>query len=343
MENSKEITIYDIAKSLKVSPSTVSRALNNDPTVNDKTKKKVSDTAAKMGYRSNLVARSLRQQNSLTIGVIAYDLNSSTMIAALSGIEKVCNESGYSIIITDSSQNLEKEIINTANLFNRRVDGLIVSLAPGLNNTLDHFRLFAEKQIPVIVLDGPTVQGNGASVTIDHRACGYMAAKHLIEQGCTRIAHINTNLASDNYLQEYKGFCEALSDSNVGFSEDMLLLCEPAEEPAVTSAKKLAALQPLPDGLFVTDDFTAAVVIRTLTEQGIKVPQDIAVIGFNNDIIGRLISPSLSTINYPGKEIGEAAAHMLISRLKGKNETDKVATVSIHADLIIRQSSQKNS
>lgn len=341
MENSKEITIYDIAKSLKVSPSTVSRALNNDPTVNNKTKKKVSDTAAKMGYRSNLVARSLRQQNSLTIGVIAYDLNSSSMVAILSGIEKVCNESGYGIIITDSSQSAEKEAINAANLFNRRVDGLLVSLTPGMNN-LEHFKLFKEKQIPIIFLDSPVVPEVGASIVIDHRACGYMAAKHLIGQGCRRIAHITTTLEDKNYLYKYKGFADALAESKIPFTEDLLLLSPPTEECAEQAAKKIMDLRPLPDGVFVADDFMAAVVMRTFNEKGIKVPETVAVIGFNNDIIGRLIKPTLSTINYPGKEIGEAAAQMLVNRLKGGNDVAKITTVSVRADLIIRQSSEKH-
>lgn len=341
MENSKEITIYDIAKSLKVSPSTVSRALNNDPTVNTKTKKKVSDAAAKMGYRSNLVARSLRQQSSLTIGVIAYDLNSSSMVATLSGIEKVCNGSGYGIIITDSSQSAEKEAINAANLFNRRVDGLIVNLNPGANS-LEHFRLFKEKQIPIIFLDGPSMPEAGASITIDHRACGYMAARHLIDQGCKRIAHVTTSLEDKNYLNRYKGFGDALTESKISFTKDMLVLSLPTEESAEQAAQKIMNLQPLPDGLFVADDFIAAVVIRSLIENGIRVPQDIAVVGFNNDIIGRLISPALSTINYPGREIGEAAAQMLINRLRGANEVDKITTVSVRADLIVRQSSQKS-
>lgn len=340
MESTKEVTIYDIAKSLKLSPSTVSRALNNDSTVNSRTKKKISEAAARMGYRSNLVARSLRQQNSNTIGVIAYDLNSSIMISVLSGIEKIANECGYGIIITDSSQSAEKETVNAANLFNRRVDGLIVSLAPDTNN-LEHFKPFKEKQIPIIFLDGPARPEQGASIIIDHTACGYMATKHLIEQGCRRVAHISTNLAHKNYLQKYNGFREALAEYNIPFDEDMLIVTSPAEEAAEEAAKKIMGLQPMPDGVFVTDDFMAAVAIRTFLERGIRVPQDIAVVGFNNDIIGKLIKPTLSTVNYPGKEMGEAAAQMLIDRLKDKSDTDQIVTVSVRTDLIIRQSSLK--
>src|SRR5690349_8556665 len=109
MENSKEITIYDIARNLNVSPSTVSRALKDDPTVSKKTRKKIFETAAQMGYRSNPFARNLRQQQSMTIGVIVYELNSPFIMSVLSGIEKIANEAGYGIIIMDSLQSAEKE------------------------------------------------------------------------------------------------------------------------------------------------------------------------------------------------------------------------------------------
>lgn len=340
MENIKEITIYDIAKNLNVSPSTVSRALNNDPTVNKKTKKKVLEAAAQMGYRSNQVARSLRQQNSLTIGVIAYDLNSSMMISVLSGIEKIANETGYSIIITDSSQSAEKEAINAANLFNRRVDGLIVSLAPNTGN-LDHFKPFRDKQIPLIFLDRSGTPEEFASVVIDNLTCGYLATKHLIEQGCRRIAHITSTLGQKNYMQRYRGYLDALAEHKIPYSENLLIVSPPTEESAEKAAKRIIGFQPLPDGVFVSDDFVAAVAIRTFSAYGIRVPQDIAVVGFNNDIIGRFLNPTLTTVNYPGKEIGEAAARLLINRLKGTGDIEKVTTVSIRADLIIRQSSIK--
>src|SRR5215472_11361061 len=130
MENPKEVTIYDIAKNLDLSPSTISRALNDDPTISKKTKKKIFDTAAEMGYRSNPFARNLRQQSSLTIGVMVDELNSSSMSPVLSGIEKEAGEAGYGIIITDSALSTEKEIANAQNLFQRRVDGIIVLPAP---------------------------------------------------------------------------------------------------------------------------------------------------------------------------------------------------------------------
>src|SRR5690349_7132498 len=130
MENPKEITIYVIAKNLDLSPSTISRALNDDPTISKKTKKKIFDTAAEMGYRSNPFAKNLRQQNSLTIGVMVDELNTPYMTPLLSGIEKIAGEAGYGIIVTDSSQDVKKEVANAQNLFRRRVDGIIATVVP---------------------------------------------------------------------------------------------------------------------------------------------------------------------------------------------------------------------
>ena len=340
MEKQKDVTIYDIAKDLNVSPSTVSRALNDDPTVSKKTRKKIFETAARMGYRSNLFAKNLRQQQSLTIGVIVYELNSSFMTAVLSGIEKVANEAGYGIIIMDSAQSAGKEMVNTQNLFHRRVDGVIAFLAPDTKEQ-DHFRPFTEKNIPVIFLDRAGQIPESTSIIIDNAMCGYMAAQHLIEQGCRRIAHLTSTLQHDIYALRYKGFRAALKENALPFDESLLILAPPTEEDSEVAAKKLTKLQPLPDGLFATNDLAAAVCIRTFLDQGIRVPQDIAVVGFNNDVIGKLIKPTLTTINYPGMEMGEAAARNLVSHLRQEGNMNNISTMTIRAELIVRQSSIK--
>jgi len=338
MENSKEITIYDIAKNLNVSPSTVSRALKDDPTVSKKTKKKIFETAAQMGYRSNPFAKNLRQQQSLTIGVIVGELNSPFITSVVSGIEKVAGEAGYGIIITDSSQSAVKEAANAQNLFHRRVDGIIASLAPDTKE-LTHFSPFVEKNIPIIFLDSVSVFSESTSVVIDNAMCGHMATKHLITQGCRRIAHVTPSLQHNIYALRYKGYRDALAEGKLQFEETLLVIAEPTEEASEAAAKKILRMKPMPDGVFVTNDFAAAVCIRTFLEQGVRVPGDIAVVGFNNEVIGRLIKPTLTTVNYPGKEMGEAAARSLVNHLKGAGNIGSISTMTIRAELIVRQSS----
>jgi len=340
MDNSKEITIYDIAKNLNVSPSTVSRALKDDPTVSKKTKKKIFETAAQMGYRSNPFAKNLRQQQSLTIGVIVSDLDSPFISSVVSGIEKVAGEAGYGIIITDSSRSAAKEAANAQNLFHRRVDGVIASLAPDTKE-LTHFSPFVEKNIPIIFLDRTSEMAESTSVVIDNRQTGYIATKHLIGQGCQRIAHVTSNLQHNIHALRYKGYRNALEEARLPFEESLLVIAEPTEEASETAAKKLMGLKPMPDGVFITNDFAAAVCIRTFLEKGVRVPEDIAVVGFNNEVIGKLIKPALTTVNYPGREMGEAAARSLVSHLKGAGNIGSISTMTIRAELIVRQSSLK--
>lgn len=340
MDNQKEVTIYDIAEKLKLSPSTISRALADHPAINKKTKKKIFDTAERMGYRSNLFARNLRQQKTMTIGIIVHELNSSFMTCLLSGIEKVINEAGYVAIITDSGDNVKKEAANARNLFERRVDGLITSFS-GDSHKRDHFNSFVEKNIPVVLIDSLEQTMSGTSIIIDNRMCGYTATNHLIEHGCRRVAHITYSLKKNINALRYKGYRDALSENKISFNDNWLIVAESGEEACVEAAKKIMRLKPLPDGVFINDDFAAAVCMRTFIGHGFKVPGDIAVVGFNNDTIGTLIKPALTTIDYPARAIGEAAARVLIKHLLGIESIDKTSTITLRSELIVRQSSLK--
>jgi LacI family transcriptional regulator len=340
MESQKEITIYDIANKLKLSASTVSRALQDHPAINKKTKKKIFDTAEQMGYRSNLFARNLRQQKTMTIGVMVHELNSSFMTSLLSGIEKVANEAGYGVVIVDSLDDVEKEAANARNLFNRRVDGVITWLS-SRSNDLDHFTVFVDKSIPVVLIDSLQQHAGITSVVIDNRMCGYMAAKHLVEQGCRRIAHVTSGLKIPVNALRYKGFRDALAEHKIAFNERLVVVAPVTEEDSMEAARKIMQMKPMPDGVFVNNDFAAAVCIRTFLENKVKVPQELAVVGFNNDAIGTFIRPALTTINYPGKEMGAAAARTLINQLNGVGTIEQASNLTLRTELIVRQSSIK--
>ena len=279
MANGKEVTIYDIARKLNISPATVSRGLHDHPTISLKTKKRILEMVEELGYRTNHFARNLRQQHTKTIGVIVHELNSNFITSVLAGIEKVTTEAGYDLIIAHSAEDAEKEAANAKNLFNKRVDGLIASLAFDTTN-LDHYKPFADKGVPVIFFDRVEQTGKNTVVVIDNYRCGYLATSHLIEQGCTRIAHITSSLKRNVYAQRYKGYMEALSDNQIPFDESLLIVADLSEQAGILSAEKVLTMDPRPDGLFITNDFVAAVCIRTLKETGIRIPQDMAVVGF---------------------------------------------------------------
>jgi len=340
MLKGKEVTIYDLASKLNISIATVSRGLKDDPVVSKKTRKRIFDLAEEMGYRSNHFARNLRRQKTNTIGIIVHELNSNFITSVLAGIEKVTTEAGYDLIITHSSESRIKEAANAKNLFHKRVDGLIASLAFDTND-LEHFRPFEEKGVPVIFFDRVEQASNYSVVIIDNYKCGYQATQHLIEQGCKRIAHVTSSLRRNVYSERHRGYKDALFDSNIPFDENLLIVNDLSEKAGIESAKQILRMQPLPDGAFITNDFVAAVCMRTLKENNIVIPRDIAIVGFNNDAIGKLIEPALTTINYPGKDMGEIVARNLVNHLQGVGNIQNINTVIVSSDLIIRKSSLK--
>ncbi len=336
----KEITIYDLARELDLSAATISRALKDHPAINKHTKKRVVEKAEEMGYRSNNFASNLRKQKSHTIGVMVHELNSNFITSVLAGIEKVTTIANYDLIIGHSSELFEKEAANANNLFHKRVDGLIAALAFN-TESLEHFEPFFERNIPVVFFDRVEEDSKGTKVTIDNFKAGYEATQHLAEQGCKRIAHITSNLRRNVYAQRYKGYLAALKDNGLPFDEKLLFINDLKKESCIEIANQIAKMKPLPDGIFATNDLIAALCIQVLKEKGIRIPQDIAVVGFNNDTISIIIEPKLTTINYPGMDIGEVAATHLINQLRGANGTNNTNSIVLKSELIVRESSLK--
>ena len=340
MKREKEITIYDIAEKLEISAATVSRALSGSKVVSANTRKKISDKAKEMGYRSNNFASNLRTSTTHTIGVLMHELNSTFMLSVLSGIEKVIGQTEYDIIIAHSAESGEKEIKNAHNLFHKRVDGLIASLAFDTPD-LSHFDEFVNKNIPIIYFDRVEEKSGGTKVIIDNFKAGFEVTQHLIDEGCKRIAHITGNLSRNVYDQRYKGYKAALEKNKIRFDEKLVIINDLKKESCLAAAKHLMHMKHMPDGLFVTGDFGAAICIQSFKEAGYKVPDDIAVAGFNNDTISTIIEPKLTTVNYSGFTVGETAGQMLINHLKGQRDISMTNTIILNADLVIRESSRK--
>lgn len=340
MKPKKDITIYDIAQKLELSSATVSRALKDHPAINKNTRKKIQDTARELGYRHNNFASNLRKQKTNTIGVIVHELNSNFITSVLAGIEKITTEAGYDLIITHSNESFEKESANALNLFHKRVDGLIASLAFNTKG-LDHYKSFDEKGIPIIFFDRVEESSESTKVIIDNYKCGYQATQHLIDQGCKRIVLVTANLMRNVYFQRHKGYSDALFDNGIAFNKDYVLIKDLSEQCGREAAMEIMKMKPLPDGAFITNDFSAAVCMQTLKEYGIRIPEDIAIVGFNNDVIGKIIEPKLTTVHYPGIDMGEIAARNLINHLKGISNIKHTQTIVVRSELIIRESSLK--
>jgi LacI family transcriptional regulator len=204
---------------------------------------------------------------------------------------------------------------------------------------LDHFKHFEERGIPVIFFDRVEENIESTKVIIDNYKCGYQATQHLIEQGCKRIVLVTASLKRNVYAQRYKGYKDALYDNKIKLDDKLVLVKDLSEQCSIEAANEILKMKPLPDGAFITNDFSAAVCMQTLKENGVRIPQDIAIVGFNNDSICKLIEPQLSTIRYPGNDMGEIAAHSLINHLKGISDIKQTNTIVVRSELIVRKSS----
>ncbi|ETZ23971.1 LacI family DNA-binding transcriptional regulator [Pedobacter sp. V48] len=340
MHSKKDVTIYDIAEKLNLSPTTVSRGLKDHPAISKKTKKRINDIAAELGYRFNTFASNLRSKRTNTIGVIIPRMNSSFMSAVLAGMEKVANEASYNLIISQSLESAEKEAVNVKTMFNNRVDGLMVSVAYDTVG-VSQFEMLLEKGIPLLFFDRTLDHPQCTSIIIDNYKSGYLATQHLIAQGCKNIIHITGNLARNVYADRQRGYEYALKDAGIQADPNNTFINVLDEQAGIDCAQKILKMNPLPDGVFVDNDTCAVNCMAILMNNGIRIPEDIAFIGFNNDPISRVIRPTLSTINYPGFEMGEIAAHKLITHLNGQQSINSTNSIILRSELIARDSSKR--
>jgi LacI family transcriptional regulator len=339
MKANKEVTIYDVAKALNLSPSTVSRGLKNHPHIHKETRKKIHAAANEMGYRQNKFASNLRQKHTNTIGVVVPRLDSYFMATALSGIEKITAENDYGLIISQSQESWRKEISCVNTLFNSRVDGLLVSLAFDTKN-MNHFNILLNKDIPVVFFDRVNDCNGCMSVIIDNYKAGYEATAHMIEQGCRRIVHLGGNIMRNVYSERFRGYRQALADNKIDFDPSLWFVSDMSVQAGIETARKILKMKPRPDGLFTSNDTTAVSAMVELEIAGVRIPEEIAVTGFNNEPLSRVIRPNLTTVDYPAREIGEMAASSLINKLKNSLKADLSSIVLKH-NLIIRASSLK--
>lgn len=335
----KEVTIYDIARALSLSPATISRGLKDHPGLRKETRERIQEAAREMGYRHNAFASNLRRKRTNTVGVVIPRINSYFMAAVIAGIEKVANAAGYNLIICQSEESYKKEVSGVTTMFNSRVDGLLVSLAYNTEN-LDHFEVLLKKEIPLVFFDRVIDHPACTSIVINNRQAGYDVTRHLLTQGCTRIVHLAGSLNRNVYADRLAGYRQALDEYGIRYDESLVISNNLTEQAGTEAAKQILEMDARPDGVFVSNDTTAVAVIRALKQAGLDVPRDIAVAGFNNDPVASVIEPGLTTVNYPGDVMGEVAARTLMNKLDGgPAETSNV--IVLDHNLIIRPSSQR--
>lgn len=341
MTKKREVTIYDIARELNVSPSTVSRALKDHHSIGKKTKKAVLKLAEQRGYQPNVIAASLRSNKTNTIGIITSWINRPFISSLISGVEIAANKSGYNVIISQSHDSYDSEVANAQVLYNSRIEGLVVSLAMETTN-YDHFEKFLKKNIPVVFVDRVPENINATKVVIDNFMAGFKATEHLIAQGCIRIAHIGGAQHRNVYRERRLGYVEALKKHNIQIDEQLIIENNVlSSEEGLKVGKQLLSLPNRPDGIFSANDTAAVSVIQYARKAGISIPNELAVIGFNNDPVSTIIDPPLSTVGHPAIEMGKLAAMHVLNN-DNQDEAVKSQTIMLETDLVIRQSSLRS-
>jgi LacI family transcriptional regulator len=340
MSNQSETTIHDIAKKLNLSASTVSRALNDNPVISEATRNLIKRVADEMGYRPNTLAANLRTKRTNTIGVVVPLINRHFFSSVISGVEEVAYRLGFTVTIAQSNDKLEKESKIIQALFANRVDGIILSIGMETNST-DHLKLFSERNIPIVLFDRVVDEINAHKIVVDDYGGGYRATSHLIGQGAKNIAHIGGPLHLKIYEYRQKGYCDALKEAGLKIDESLIVNNSLTRVEGTRAIQKLMENEVRPDAIFCANDTTALSVIIYLKEMGIKVPDDIAIVGFSNEPFSEVVSPSISTVKQPGFLIGQQAADLLIQQILHNNGIPTYQTIVMPTELIVRESSKR--
>jgi LacI family transcriptional regulator len=335
----KEVTIYDIARELKCAPSTVSRALNDHKSISEKTREQVLETARRMGYRPNNLAAGLRRNKSKTIGILISRINRPFISSVISGIEETARESGYNVLISQSNDKYENEVSNSKALYDSRISGLVVSLAMETQD-VGHFARFIEKGIPIVFVDRVPQEFNSYKVVIDNYKAGYDATSHLIEQGCRRIAHFGGAQHRNIYKDRRQGYMDALKEHSLPIAEDLILALNILSfEEGLKATAALLDLDEPPDGIFSANDTAAVSAIVCAKQRGLKVPEDLAVIGFNDDFIASIIDPPMSTVSHPAHQMGQISAKRILEHSLQTYDANTTEITVLNTEVIVRASS----
>lgn len=331
------ISINDIAKALGISPSTVSRALKDHPDISTETKKIVQQYAAEVNYRPNALALSLKKQRSNTLGLIIPEIVHHFFSSIISGIEELAYSKGYRLIICQSNEDYNREVINTQLLLDHRVDGILISQSKSTKD-YSHFKDLIDSGIPLVFFDRICETVATDRIVTDDFGGAYLATSHLIEQGARKILHLASPVNLLIGRSRMEGFFKALDDHGIEIDNNLVLQCDTRNE--VLEAKdKILELSGDIDGIFAVNDFTAIAAMQILQQAGYNIPRDIKVVGFGNDPIAGIASPALTTVEQDGFRIGNQAVEILLKRIENPSTFIDFQNIVIPVKLSHRQSS----
>lgn len=311
-------TIVDIAEELKLSVSTVSRALNDHPNISVKTKDRVKKMARKLGYRPNALAAGLRSNKSRTIGLVVPKISMFFPATISTIIQNKLHEVGYNLIICQSNDSYEQEVALVNALYSARVEGLAVSTTL-YTTDFAHFDIFKQQNIPLVFFDRVPKDYNVKVIRGNDYMGGFEATEHLIDKGCKDIVFIGGPLTCSLYTERLSGYKAALQKHKIAFKKSRVFFHELTRENALQTCEKVFGQEPYPDGVFATNDTTAITILQYCREAGIKVPEQVKIVGYSNDPRTEIITPSITSVDQYPSTMAERIVAALMELIQAKH------------------------
>ena len=335
----RKVTLKQIAKELDVSISTVSKSLKDSSEISEDTRQKVQAFAKLYNYKPNNIALSLKNKKTKTIGIIIPEIVHHFFATVISGVENVANENGYNVIVCLSDESFDKEVINMEMLANGSIDGFIMSLSKETQQKKDfhHISEVINQGMPVVMFDRVTNDILCDKVIIDDNLAAFQAVQTLVDKGLKQIALITTvDYVSVGKLRT-EGYLKALQLNDLKVNENLILKIEDIDQ-ADELIEKLIQNEDI-DAIFAVNELFAVTAIKAALRKGLRIPEDIAIIGFTDGIISKYSTPSITTVSQNGIKMGGKAAKMLIERLESDDEDDEhYRTEVIETHLVERES-----
>ena len=337
-----QVTIKDLARHLNISVATVSRAIRDMPEIKAETRDAVLKLAKEWDYQPNLLATNLVKSRTKTIGVIVPDLAYHFFASVIKGIEEEAIDRGYSLLLTQTSELYERELTNVQNLSRGQVEGFIVSISQETTD-FEHLKRLQRKGIPLVFFDRDVDEIDVPKVMVDNVGAAYEATLHLIKNGSKRIAFLAgpSNVTVSNLRQS--GYEKALLDSGLELDETLVVHGNYNLQQAIELTDGLFQMQNSPDGLVVVSDRLALGAIAALRRKNIKIPEDVAIVSFNDEPICTIVTPSLTSVAQPTFEMGKMAVTLLINQIENPDSLGKPEVRVFKTELKIRESSLRNS
>ncbi len=333
-------TLSDIAKRLNISISTVSRALHDHPAISQNTKKQVNKLAEILNYQPNMLALSLLNKKTNTIGIIVPEITSYFFSSVINGIQDLVNDAGYRLVISQSEESFEKEKEILDALSKVRVDGFLVSPTSKTHNA-HHFNKLMDSGTPLVIFDRDCAGFKADKVLVDDYDGAFQAVEYLIKTGCRRIVHITgpPNLSISKH--RLQGYLDVLRKYNIPIDDDLIIKVRGfTPDFGVQAAKSILKLSELPDAVFAINDGIAIGVMYVIKEEGIQIPDQISVVGFDDEPHSSYFIPPLTSVWQPVYDMGLLSARILLNKLNGE-KPEKTRYEILKPELIVRASSRK--